>query len=775
MLHLDREGYVTAYLVTEPSLTPFEAPYALTDQLAFEREMRGLFYREPTGCPVAPRLGELAPNGLPWRFYADNRNPYVDFSTFYFTLQYVTFFASTTLVVDSDCDVRVRVWSYAAFDLWQGERHIATERVPVYQPIRHTDLTLSLVKGENPLFFCIQNFGVRDTRNMLSLQILDTKGVTTALPIENETLCQLLAAEEFFFGMHVREGCLEATVLPPMPITVELDGKKSLWTKKKLYPIGETRNVRLSGELFGQKFERTLECREHSGPSYRARECDDPVLDNARQILSKITERDELGYVFTGGHMAPHSAFAHALIEGKLGPDDHRAIRDGLAKIRERVDCSDFALSCIFYLLLTYGLPAELAAELRDTALAFRYWMDENGADAMCFWSENHALLFHTCQLIAGRLYPDDTFLRSGRTGREQEAIGRRRVHEWFDTVLREGFEEFCAGGYMSATCFALLLVHDHGDPDMKPRARAVLDTVARQAVLQSFRGMHLSPMGRIYRTALTPYASGLQALLHMIDDTAPDKSDVWAIPRGVSDYRLPEGLRELMHSDADEVFSSGRAEIHTKKTADYMLTSVASPRTTPLPEPPATESEYDRTKILNEGFHGTTLFVPGVGGYQQHLWYAALSDRFYTFVNLPGSNRDFSGMRPGYWFGNLIFPSLRQIGGELYCHYAIPESVPTSFTHAYFPAFAADEVVLRDGFRFARVGDGYLALWCSSPLRLWENDAVLGADLRAYSRDVAWYVALGSASEHGSFKEFMSLCAAKKLSLASVKEVLCV
>ena len=775
MLHLDREGYVTAYLVTEPSLTPFEAPYTLPDQLAFEKEMRSLFYREPSGCPVTPRLGELAPNGMPWRFYAANRNPYIDFSVFYFTLQHATFLASTTLVVDADCDVRVRVWSYAAFDLWQGDRHIATERVPVYQPIRHTDLTLSLVKGENPLFFCIQNFGVRDTRNMLGLQVLDTKGVTTALPIENDVLRELLVAEEFFVGMRVRENYLEASVSPPMQVTVELDGQRMPWTGKRRHPIGDAFRISLTGELFGQQFSRVLERYEKRAPSYRRYGCDDPMLDNAMQVLSQVKERDALGYVFAGGHTAPHSAFAHAVLEGKLGEDDYRAVRSALEKVRERIDCSDFALSCIFYLQLRYGLPTDLAAEVRDASLAFRYWMDENGADAMCFWSENHALLFHACQLIAGRLYPDDTFLCSGRVGREQEAIGRRRVHEWFDTVEREGFEEFCAGGYMSATCFALLLVHDYGDPDMRTRAKAALDTVARQAALQSFKGMHLSPMGRIYRTALTPYQSGLQALLHMIDDGAPNGCDAWASPRAVSDYRLPDGLRELMYGDADTVFSSGRAEIRTKKTADYMLTAVASPRTTPLPTPPATESEYDRTKILNEGFHGTTLFVPGVGGYQQHLWYAALSDRFYTFVNLPGSERDFSGMRPGYWYGNLIFPSLRTEKSELYCHYAIPENVPTSFTHAYFPAYAADETVVRDGFRFARVGNGYLALWCSAPLRLWENDAVVGADLRAYSRDVAWYVSLGSARENGSFREFIASCLAKKISLAAVKEKLSV
>ena len=199
------------------------------------------------------------------------------------------------------------------------------------------------------------------------------------------------------------------------------------------------------------------------------------------------------------------------------------------------------------------------------------------------------------------------------------------------------------------------------------------------------------------------------------------------------------------------------------------MLTSVASPRRVAPKPPHDTSTEYYRTVIMNEGFHGTTLFEPGRDGYQQHMMYAALSDRFYTFVNLPGSEKDFSGMRPGYWYGNLVFPALRQEGCELFCRYIIPDRVPTKFTHAYFPAFAADEVRLKDGFRFARVADGYLALWCSAELELNNNDAVIDADLRAYGSDVCWYFRVGSKEDCGSFDAFIEKCLAAGISHASV------
>ena len=88
--------------------------------------------------------------------------------------------------------------------------------------------------------------------------------------------------------------------------------------------------------------------------------------------------------------------------------------------IRRRFDCSDFYLVYYPYILRTFGkrgsgiLSEKTENELTDCLLGFRYWIDEPGNDAMWFWSENHALMFHTCQLLAGELFPDEVFTNSG-------------------------------------------------------------------------------------------------------------------------------------------------------------------------------------------------------------------------------------------------------------------------------------------------------------------------------------------------------------------------
>ena len=58
--------------------------------------------------------------------------------------------------------------------------------------------------------------------------------------------------------------------------------------------------------------------------------------------------------------------------------------------------------------------------EIEKTVLGFKYWMDEPGEDSMCYWSENHQLIFGTIELLAGQFYSDKVFYNLPITGRER-------------------------------------------------------------------------------------------------------------------------------------------------------------------------------------------------------------------------------------------------------------------------------------------------------------------------------------------------------------------
>ncbi len=754
---LSPDGSVTSYLVAGPFIEDFKAPYTLRDQLRFEKEMRDILYEEPVGYPVQAELGKTSPLGDSWRFYSDNRNPYIDFSTFYFTLRRVRFLAATVLVSGKKQSVRARVWSYAAYDMYLNGERVLTETTPVYKPIGYRDILLPLAEGENDVFFAVQNFGVRDTRNMLRLQLMDTDGISVTVRSEEVLLAEIEAADRWFSELVIRDGKIIAPFEPSFPVSVSLDGKEDLWQGREM-PVGSAFAIKLSATVLEEKFFRRFECHFNTKPIRRKRILADPIKDMIGSVLTDIRyDSSTVDELYSRQHNAiSYTVLCYAFTNGALTDKEYALLKRSANIVNAREDCADFELAGLLRIYKTVDIPDWLKEEIRSAALSFRYWMDEDGADAMCFWSENHALTFYDCQMLAGMLFADDVFLRSGRTGREQTAVACRRIGEWLDVIETEGFEEFCAGGYMSVTLMALLMVYDYAESSLRERAGKVMDRICTEACRQCFCGIHMSPMGRIYRSSLTPYHSSIRALLKVIDENNVHGSYAFLAGLGYTDYKIPESARELLNGSFYEVFSSGSAEIHSRKRKESFLTSVASPRLTEAPKVSSTDIEYYKTKAMNESFHGTSNFVPGEHGYQQHMWYAALSDTFYTFVNNPGVERDFDHMRPGYWYGNMQFPYIRQIDRELFVRYLISDWNPTKFTHAYYPVWAAEESVERCGFRFARVGDGYLALWCSEPLVLHEADAVACADLRACGDDICWYVKVGSRDDDGSFDSFI-------------------
>ncbi|MFW6163030.1 MAG: hypothetical protein ACODAJ_09690, partial [Planctomycetota bacterium] len=143
----------------------------------------------------------------------------------------------------------------------------------------------------------------------------------------------------------------------------------------------------------------------------------------------------------------------------------------------------------------------------------------------------------------------------------------------------------------------------------------------------------------------------------------------------------------------------------------------------------------------------------PGVAGYQQHLWHAALGRGCHVFVNHPGASTDLSKSRPGYWYGNGSVPRLHQQEAQLTEIFDIPDDHPMPFTHAHWPADAFDEQEVSGHWAFGRRGEGGIALWCSQPLE--PHDEVLtGRELRAWGRRVAWLCFVGRCARFGRFIE---------------------
>ena len=137
---------------------------------------------------------------------------------------------------------------------------------------------------------------------------------------------------------------------------------------------------------------------------------------------------------------------------------------------------------------------------MKDAILGFKYWPDEPGTDSMCTWSENHYILFASAGYLAGQLFPDETFVNSGRTGREQMERFRPRVMKWMELRFKTGFSEWLSNVYYEEDFPGLLNLVDFCEDDaIAGRAGMICDLLLVDMASNSFHGLFGSTHGRAY------------------------------------------------------------------------------------------------------------------------------------------------------------------------------------------------------------------------------------------------------------------------------------
>lgn len=600
----------------------------------------------------------------------------------------------------------------------------------------------------------MQNLGVRDTRNIFGIQLLDGKEkVSICLPY-TKNLEEILKGEEYLNSIQYKNGYLIFSEPVPMEMTLKECNQtieKGFVGQVDVHVCSQISLCMLAGS---QELVRKMEIAEQIKPI---------LLKKDQSFFEYIANADA-----EKNHEAQKFTIYPMLARHAVGirrSQDQEELLKQLELLDSRIDCADFIANGLLRFMHCYGLPEQVCVRAKEVLLNFRFWMDEAGEDGMCFWSENHSLLFYSSLLLTAQLYPDDVFIRSGRTGKEQYAIAEIKVNEWLDDVNTHGFEEFLSGGYTVVTVAALLNLVDFTLDEISQKAVKAIDKILTMLAKHTYKGTVIAPEGRIYRDVIYPFSQGVQALIHYINPEYPVTDNIWLAAFATTKYQIPECLKELMEQGCQEVYETGNALVTLNKKQDYILTSVASPRAddfTPWYHN-SFDVDVDRgsvryTKSMNERFHGTTCFQPGVYGYQQHLWYAALDSECIVFTNHPGENTDRSSMRPAYWYGNGIFPAVKQNGSCIGIIYQIPEHYPIHFTHLYLPECKFDEVRKEGKWIFAKKKEGYLSVWSNQELEPYD-DLLFDCEYRSYGDVSAYFCMCGSANEYGDFDQFINSC----------------
>ncbi|MDY4610999.1 MAG: hypothetical protein SPD11_10340 [Sphaerochaetaceae bacterium] len=769
---MDKTFFLDSFLVSGPVETLYHDAAVDRDQMRYEKYLRSRIAKKDIEYPG--RFSNMDGTGLcgkPWHYHFSYGNAFVDYSSFYSMLTSITLDACTMLHSERNVEKKLVLWTYAAVTVWCNGEKVCEIDTPVYKPMLKRDFTVKLDEGENEIYVVLQNLGVRDTRTIFGIEVLDPRGIACTVP-PHPGRDEYLSAVSWLSGVVLGGRTLR------FPSDAADGARIGYDSHSPDYALVSTRKVwhDISGLLSfecesgnpyvivetnagGQKLTRSFEICDMVKPVYSE---DLTCTGNYRRMLSAIASADGLSRGDKFGFYIQNILARKAL--GYENPRDREYFLTTLQQISDRYDCSDFLISGVIRYMKNYPVEADLQALIDEVLLDYRYWMTMNGSDAMCFWSENHSLLFYSCAMLVGGMYPDSYFHRAAMTGRELAEFGRRLTLEWFDDLDRYGFEEFLSTVYMNVTFACLLNIIDYAEPDVAERAVKTTDRMLRMLASHTFDGSIIAPMGRVYRGVINPCKQGAQALMNLANPSVPTSfGEGWLSYYATSSYRIPEDIEVLMSTPFDIGYSTGNALVKLKKTGDYCISSVQSPRLdgherwpncTLVPSDGCHEDSHWYTKSFNERFHGTTFFQPGVYGYQQHMWTAALSCEAIVFTNHPGATCDDSSMRPGYWYGNGVMPALRQEGSLLAVIYDIPDTHPIRFTHVFLPECKFDLVERAGHWVFAQKNSGYMALWSSGDMVPYD-DELSDCELRVYDSKSAYLCLVGSASEDGRFSEF--------------------
>ena len=169
-------------------------------------------------------------------------------------------------------------------------------------------------------------------------------------------------------------------------------------------------------------------------------------------------------------------------------------LEGAIERIDIREDCADFTACGLirFYIENEHRLAEENKDEIKRCLTGFKYWMDQYDGrrDSMCFWSENHQILFAVTEYLAGHEWPDATFA-DGKSGSEHIAMAKERIDAWMYQRYYYGFNEYYSNNYYPediAPMANFIQFAKAEDSDMAARMKIIMDVIWIDIATQSYK-----------------------------------------------------------------------------------------------------------------------------------------------------------------------------------------------------------------------------------------------------------------------------------------------
>jgi len=648
-----------------------------------------------------------------------------------------------------DGEFHFRLGTCGGVRIWNAENQIACFTPFTRNTMQHCEVKLPLNAGKNSLLVHLDELFERDTIFALSMVYLDSLTLGVGLPgIEGQSadlLSQFVSGLRPELSVFNHTVCIHCTVptLDNTALRGEIRGMGNDNFQAQSLDFGKLNPGDLSlalplpdtlGEAHYQlrlTLQRGAESLTRSIGINIMPEI--PTLTRAKTLAGR--KQESLRY--TAAHGMDRTCRLLAMMHlHEYGPQSESLLNSTLQRISAREDCSDFSLVPLLWIWRYHHgehFPSPLWRRVKSTVLGYRYWLDELGCDVMWFWSENHALCFHTAQYLAGQCFPDERFIASGRYGHEQQAIAEARLLRWFDAVEEHGFVEWNSAPYYPVDYIGLFALWQMAESEtIRTRAGQCIDRLMLLSALHYQHGVAAGTMGRVYEKELL---AGSLTELSAYGAVAWGKGiynrKCASLPMFcASDYIPPAITQQYADMNGGELsawYTCGGGNIVVWKAPEVILSSCVD-------------------------------HLTGQPGHQQHLvdlQFASCAEA-RIWINHPGEDEPGGEKRPSFWAGNGVMPRVEQRENQLLVQWNIDDQDALPWTHLHLPVNAFDQVISTDCARLVRAGNAFALILCSVPLQSIEDGLTAGRECRAMGRQVLWYIEAGYGDED-AFAEFSS------------------
>ncbi len=187
-----------------------------------------------------------------------------------------------------------------------------------------------------------------------------------------------------------------------------------------------------------------------------------------------------------------------------------------------RFDCSDFRAQMLFKIYKDCGdkLSERCLKLIKDTFIGFKYFMDEPGDDSMCYWSENHQLLFAVSEYLAGQEWPDEIFTNSGMSGKEHKEKAVKRIDAWISQRFNYGFSEYLSNNYLAEDISPMAnFIAFSDDKERVEKMKNIMHILWLDVALNSVNNRFVAVSSRMYgnNKAGNYYGNSIQSAMNVL------------------------------------------------------------------------------------------------------------------------------------------------------------------------------------------------------------------------------------------------------------------